>query len=193
MAKTAIRTRPSIEENVSEASVATSIQLQGKVLSYNNLEDTDAALECVKEFAEPSCVIVKHANPCGVAVADSIFAAYERAYKTDPTSAFGGIIAFNRELDADTAKAILSRQFVEVIIAPSVTEEALALTATKQNVRVLTCGQWQAREKAMDFKRVNGGLLVQDRDLGMVEAADLRVVSARQPTEQELTDALFCL
>ncbi|STQ46776.1 Bifunctional purine biosynthesis protein PurH [Ewingella americana] len=142
-----------IEENVTEASVATSQQLQGKALSYNNIADTDAALECVKEFAEPACVIVKHANPCGVAIGDSILAAYERAYKTDPTSAFGGIIAFNRELDADTAKAIISRQFVEVIIAPSVSEEALALTAAKQNVRVLTCGQWQARENALDFKR----------------------------------------
>jgi phosphoribosylaminoimidazolecarboxamide formyltransferase/IMP cyclohydrolase len=181
-----------IEENVSEASVATSTQLQGKALSYNNIADTDAALECVKEFAEPACVIVKHANPCGVAIGDNILAAYERAYQTDPTSAFGGIIAFNRELDAETAKAIISRQFVEVIIAPSVSPEALALTAAKQNVRVLTCGQWQGRQKALDFKRVNGGLLVQDRDLGMVDAGDLRVVSQRQPTEQELTDALFC-
>ena len=181
-----------IEENVSEASVATSTQLQGKALSYNNIADTDAALECVKEFAEPACVIVKHANPCGVAIGDSILAAYERAYQTDPTSAFGGIIAFNRELDAETAKAIISRQFVEVIIAPSVSAEALALTAAKQNVRVLTCGQWDSRQKALDFKRVNGGLLVQDRDLGMVDAADLRVVSERQPTEQELIDVLFC-
>ena len=123
-----------IEENVSEASVATSTQLQGKALSYNNIADTDAALECVKEFAEPACVIVKHANPCGVAIGDSILAAYERAYQTDPTSAFGGIIAFNRELDAETAKAIISRQFVEVIIAPSVSAEALTLTAAKQNL-----------------------------------------------------------
>lgn len=181
-----------IEEEVKEASVATATQLQGKALSYNNIADTDAALECVKEFAEPACVIVKHANPCGVAIGSSILDAYERAYKTDPTSAFGGIIAFNRELDAETAKAIISRQFVEVIIAPSISEEALALTAAKQNVRVLACGQWQGRVAALDFKRVNGGLLVQDRDLGMVEAHDLRVVSERKPTEQELRDALFC-
>ncbi|EKN4924913.1 bifunctional phosphoribosylaminoimidazolecarboxamide formyltransferase/IMP cyclohydrolase [Yersinia enterocolitica] len=181
-----------IEEDVKEASVATAQQLQGKALSYNNIADTDAALECVKEFSEPACVIVKHANPCGVAIADSLLAAYDKAYKTDPTSAFGGIIAFNRELDAETASAIISRQFVEVIIAPSVSTEALALLAAKQNVRVLTCGQWQERSAGLDFKRVNGGLLVQDRDLGMVTEADLRVVSKRQPTEQELRDALFC-
>lgn len=181
-----------IEEEIKEASVATATQVQGKALSYNNIADTDAALECVKEFSEPACVIVKHANPCGVAVSDSLLDAYDRAYKTDPTSAFGGIIAFNRELDAETAQAIISRQFVEVIIAPSATEEALKITAAKQNVRVLTCGQWQQRSPALDFKRVNGGLLVQDRDLGMVCASDLRVVSKRQPTEQELHDALFC-
>ena len=181
-----------IEENVTEASVATAQQVQGKALSYNNIADTDAALECVKEFAEPACVIVKHANPCGVAVGGSILDAYERAYKTDPTSAFGGIIAFNRELDEATAQAIISRQFVEVIIAPSASEAALKITAAKQNVRVLVCGQWQGRVAALDFKRVNGGLLVQDRDLGMVDASQLRVVTQRQPSEQELRDALFC-
>ena len=181
-----------IEEEINEASVATAEQLQGKTLSYNNIADTDAALECVKEFSEPACVIVKHANPCGVAIGSSLLDAYDRAYKTDPTSAFGGIIAFNRELDAATAQAIISRQFVEVIIAPSISAEALALTASKQNVRVLQCGEWASRTAALDFKRVNGGLLVQDRDLGMVAARDLRVVSQRQPTEQELRDALFC-
>lgn len=181
-----------IEEEIKEASVATAAQVQGKALSYNNIADTDAALECVKEFDEPACVIVKHANPCGVAVSGSVLEAYNLAYKTDPTSAFGGIIAFNRELDAETAQAIISRQFVEVIIAPSASEEALKITATKQNVRVLVCGQWQKRTAGLDFKRVNGGLLVQDRDLGMVTAGDLRVVTKRQPTEQELHDALFC-
>ncbi|NEG64492.1 bifunctional phosphoribosylaminoimidazolecarboxamide formyltransferase/IMP cyclohydrolase [Pantoea agglomerans] len=181
-----------IEENIIEASVATARQVQGKALSYNNIADTDAALECVKEFSEPACVIVKHANPCGVATGDSLLAAYDRAYQTDPTSAFGGIIAFNRELDEATAQAIISRQFVEVIIAPAVSEAALKITAAKQNVRVLICGQWQNRTAALDFKRVNGGLLVQDRDLGMVDASQLRVVSKRQPTEQELRDALFC-
>jgi phosphoribosylaminoimidazolecarboxamide formyltransferase/IMP cyclohydrolase len=181
-----------IEENITEASVATARQVQGKALSYNNIADTDAALECVKEFSEPACVIVKHANPCGVATGDSLLAAYDRAYQTDPTSAFGGIIAFNRELDEATAQAIISRQFVEVIIAPAVSEAALKITAAKQNVRVLICGQWQNRTAALDFKRVKGGLLVQDRDLGMVDASQLRVVSKRQPTEQELRDALFC-
>ncbi|WP_075183588.1 bifunctional phosphoribosylaminoimidazolecarboxamide formyltransferase/IMP cyclohydrolase [Pantoea sp. 1.19] len=181
-----------IEEHLTEASVATAQQLQGKALSYNNIADTDAALECVKAFREPACVIVKHANPCGVAVGDNILTAYERAYKTDPTSAFGGIIAFNRELDEATAQAIISRQFVEVIIAPAATEAALKVTAAKQNVRVLICGEWQQRVPGLDVKRVNGGLLVQDRDLGMVEAGQLRVVTERQPTEQELRDALFC-
>ncbi|WP_192459365.1 bifunctional phosphoribosylaminoimidazolecarboxamide formyltransferase/IMP cyclohydrolase [Musicola keenii] len=181
-----------IEEALAEASVATANQHQGKALSYNNIADTDAALECVKEFAEPACVIVKHANPCGVAIGSSILDAYERAYKTDPTSAFGGIIAFNRELDEDTANAIISRQFVEVIIAPSASEAALKATSAKQNVRVLTCGQWQQRVSGLDFKRVNGGLLVQERDLGMVDTAQLQVVTERQPTAAELRDALFC-
>ncbi|NDL65926.1 bifunctional phosphoribosylaminoimidazolecarboxamide formyltransferase/IMP cyclohydrolase [Acerihabitans arboris] len=181
-----------IEEQIQEASVATARQLQGKALSYNNIADTDAALECVKEFAEPACVIVKHANPCGVATGASLLEAYERAYKTDPTSAFGGIIAFNRPLDAATAKAIISRQFVEVIIAPSVDDDALTALAAKQNVRVLTSGTWSSRVPSLDFKRVNGGLLVQERDLGMVGEADLRIVTERQPTADELRDALFC-
>ncbi len=181
-----------IEEKITEASVATATQLQGKALSYNNIADTDAALECVKTFAEPACVIVKHANPCGVAIGTDIRTAYDRAFKTDPTSAFGGIIAFNRELDADTAKVIIERQFVEVIIAPSINKEALPILATKQNVRVLSCGEWNSSVAGLDFKRVNGGLLVQDRDLGMVTEAELQVVSKRQPTEQEMQDALFC-
>ncbi|MET4877509.1 bifunctional phosphoribosylaminoimidazolecarboxamide formyltransferase/IMP cyclohydrolase [Morganella morganii] len=181
-----------IEENIQEASISTAVQLQGKALSYNNIADTDAALECVKQFDKPACVIVKHANPCGVAVADTLLTAYDNAFKTDPTSAFGGIIAFNRELDAKTAAEIIERQFVEVIIAPSVAEDALPVLAAKQNVRVLTCGQWQYPVAALDFKRVSGGLLVQDRDLGMVGDNDLKVVSKRQPTEQELKDALFC-
>ncbi|OUL57093.1 bifunctional phosphoribosylaminoimidazolecarboxamide formyltransferase/IMP cyclohydrolase [Pseudoalteromonas ulvae] len=180
-----------VENDVSEASVATAKQLQGKALSYNNIADTDAALECVKEFAEPACVIVKHANPCGVSVGGNILEAYERAFKTDPTSAFGGIIAFNQELDADTAEAIVSRQFVEVIIAPSVSEDAAQIVAAKQNVRLLECGQWSGKTTGHDIKRVNGGILVQDRDLGMVTQGDLTVVSKRQPTEQELNDLMF--
>lgn len=181
-----------VEQQLHEASVATAQQLQGKALSYNNIADTDAALECVKEFTQPACVIVKHANPCGVALGDSILDAYERAYLTDPTSAFGGIIAFNQELDVKTAEAILSRQFVEVIIAPNISSQALSLLSEKQNIRVLACGQWGARVPALDFKRVNGGLLVQDRDLGMVGESDLKVVTKRQPTAKELSDALFC-
>ncbi|MBQ4851981.1 bifunctional phosphoribosylaminoimidazolecarboxamide formyltransferase/IMP cyclohydrolase [Pseudoalteromonas sp. MMG012] len=181
-----------VENDLQEASVATATQLQGKALSFNNIADTDAALECVKEFDAPACVIVKHANPCGVAVDESILAAYDRAFKTDPTSAFGGIIAFNRELDATTAEAIVARQFVEVIIAPSISEEAAKIVAAKKNVRLLECGQWDAKTTQSDIKRVNGGILVQDRDQGMVTLDDLTVVSKRQPTEQELKDLLFC-
>ncbi|MBT0586234.1 bifunctional phosphoribosylaminoimidazolecarboxamide formyltransferase/IMP cyclohydrolase [Alteromonas oceanisediminis] len=181
-----------VENTIQEASVATAKQLQGKALSFNNIADTDAALECVKEFEQPACVIVKHANPCGVALGEDIVSAYDRAYKTDPTSAFGGIIAFNRTLDEKTADAIVSRQFVEVIIAPSVTDEALAVCAKKQNVRVLACGDWQGQlTEGYDFKRVNGGMLVQERDFGMVEAEDLTVVTKVKPTEQQLRDLLF--
>ena len=175
-----------------EASVATATQLQGKALSYNNIADTDAALECVKEFEQPACVIVKHANPCGVAIGEDLLSAYQRAYQTDPTSAFGGIIAFNRELDGDTAQAIVERQFVEVIIAPQISEAAKAAVAAKKNVRLLECDQWQTRTTGWDSKRVNGGLLVQARDQGMVGLDDLRIVTERQPTDKELSDALFC-
>ncbi|MBY6018607.1 bifunctional phosphoribosylaminoimidazolecarboxamide formyltransferase/IMP cyclohydrolase [Halomonas denitrificans] len=181
-----------VEKNVQEASVATAVQLQGKALSYNNIADTDAALECVKEFDVPACVIVKHANPCGVALGDNILDAYDRAFKTDPTSAFGGIIAFNRELDGDTAKAIVDRQFVEVIIAPSISEDAKAIVADKKNVRLLACGQWESKTTEFDTKRVNGGLLVQDRDQGMVGLDDIKVVSKRQPTAEQLQDLMFC-
>jgi len=180
------------EANPEEASVSTAKQLQGKALSYNNIADTDAALECVKEFDEPACVIVKHANPCGVAIGADILAAYEGAYKTDPTSAFGGIIAFNRELDAETAEAIVSRQFVEVIIAPSVSPAAEKVIAAKPNLRLLSCGQWDTKTTGFDFKRVNGGLLVQDTDQGRVTSDDLTVVTKRQPTEDEMRDLQFC-
>ncbi|QQD19412.1 bifunctional phosphoribosylaminoimidazolecarboxamide formyltransferase/IMP cyclohydrolase [Spongiibacter nanhainus] len=181
-----------VEAKASEASIATARQLQGKELSYNNIADTDAALECVKSFSDPACVIVKHANPCGVAVSnDGILAAYDQAFATDPESAFGGIIAFNRELDGATAKAICERQFVEVIIAPTVSDDAVAAVAEKKNVRLLACGQWQSSQPAFDYKRVNGGLLVQDRDLGMVGADDLKIVTQRQPTAEEIADLLF--
>lgn len=182
-----------VEENATEASVSTARQLQGKELSFNNVADTDAALECVKPFKEPACVIVKHANPCGVAIGGNILEAYNRAFQTDPTSAFGGIIAFNRELDAETAKAIVDRQFVEVIIAPTVSAQASEIVAAKPNVRLLECGEFAAQPgAAFDYKRVNGGLLVQDTDLGMVDASELQIVSKRQPSEQEIRDLLFC-
>ena len=180
-----------VEKEVREACIATARQLQGKELSYNNIGDTDAALECVKQFSEgPACVIVKHANPCGVALGENLLDAYNRAYSTDPESAFGGIIAVNCELDAATAQAIVDRQFVEVIIAPQVSAEASAIVAAKKNVRLLECGHWTAETAArLDFKRVNGGLLVQQADLALYE--DLRVVSKRQPTAAELEDLLF--
>ncbi len=181
-----------VERDVKEASVSTAKQLQGKALSYNNIADTDAALECVKSFDEPACVIVKHANPCGVALGKDILEAYNRAYQTDPTSAFGGIIAFNRELDGVTAQTIAERQFVEVIIAPSVSEAAKQALAKKKNVRLLECGEWTTAQQRLDVKRVNGGLLVQEADLDMVGIEDLEVVSKRKPTEQELRDLLFC-
>lgn len=179
------------ERAPSEASISTANQIQGKALSFNNIADTDAALELVKTFNETACVIVKHANPCGVAVGQTPFEAYDRAYKTDPTSAFGGIIAFNKELDTETAQAIIDRQFVEVIIAPSVSEEAKAVVEAKKNVRLLACGELGSQESAYDYKRVTGGLLVQDRDLGMVDTDDLKVVSDRSPTEQEMQDLMF--
>ena len=180
-----------VEANPAEAGIATARQIQGKELSYNNVADTDAALECVKNFHEPACVIVKHANPCGVAIAGSLSEAYDLAFATDTESAFGGIIAFNRELDTKTAASIVERQFVEVIIAPSVSEEAAALVADKKNVRLLSCGEWSAPGPALDYKRVNGGLLIQDRDLGMITRDDLTVVSKCQPTEQQLQDLMF--
>ena len=180
----------------SEASIATAIQLQGKELSYNNVADTDAALECVKGFTKPACVIVKHANPCGVAVVPEdeggIRKAYDLAWATDSESAFGGIIAFNRELDGATAAAIVERQFVEVIIAPRISAEARAAVAAKANVRLLECGELSsARQADWDFKRVNGGLLVQSRDIGMITADDLKIVTKRAPTEQEIHDLVF--
>lgn len=184
-----------VESGAKEASVATAKQLQGKELSYNNIADTDAALECVKSFAKPACVIVKHANPCGVAVStEGILNAYNLAYQTDPESAFGGIIAFNRELDVATAQAIIERQFVEVIIAPSIADGVLEITSTKKNVRVLVCGELpniNERASQLDYKRVNGGLLVQDQDLGMIDKADLKVVTKIAPTDAELDDLIF--
>lgn len=182
-----------VETSPKDACIATSTQIQGKELSYNNIGDTDAALECVKQFDEaPACVIVKHANPCGVALGSNQLEAYDRAFQTDPTSAFGGIIAFNQTLSAETAKAIVDRQFVEVIIAPDVDDEAKEILAKKKNVRVLSCGQWaDIPTQTWDYKRVNGGLLVQERDLGMVTEGDLKVVTKKIPTPEQMLDLIF--
>jgi len=173
------------------ASVGSASQLQGKELSFNNLADADTALECVRQFEAPACVIVKHANPCGVAVAATIRAAYDNAYRTDPTSAFGGIIAFNRALDAETASAIVERQFVEVIIVPSVEPEAREICSKKENVRLLVTGPFTPSNSRVEMRSVNGGLLVQTRDLDMVAPADFKVVTRRAPTAQELLDLAF--
>lgn len=181
------------EKASEDGTVAAAVQLQGKELSFNNIADTDAALECVKAFdGQPACVIVKHANPCGVAVSDNILAAYDLAYATDPTSAFGGIIAFNRELDEVAAREILKRQFVEVIIAPSISAAAQAALTEKPNIRVLSSGLWTKNvQPELNFKRVSGGLLVQDNDDGEITASDIKIVSQRAPTAQELRDCLF--
>lgn len=172
--------------------LATAKQLQGKALSYNNIADSDAALECVRQFKEPACVIVKHANPCGVAIADDILSAYERAFTTDPTSAFGGIIAFNRPLDLATAKAITDKQFVEVIVAPSIEKDVLAVTAEKKNVRVLETGEWSGGPiPGLNYKKVSGGLLVQSTDTGLVSESDLKVVTKKSPNAKQIADLLF--
>jgi len=182
-----------LEAHPPAGTVATSRVLAGKELSYNNIADADAALECVKAFHKtPACVIVKHANPCGVALGTSAAEAYEHAYATDPLSAFGGIIAFNQPLDAATAGAILERQFVEVVIAPEVDNAALALFSKKPNVRVLAFGTFVDQpETVLDFKRIAGGLLVQEADRDTLMMTDLKVVSKRVPDAGELHDLLF--
>jgi phosphoribosylaminoimidazolecarboxamide formyltransferase/IMP cyclohydrolase len=181
-----------VDQQAPAGSLAAAKQLQGKALSYNNIADSDAALECVKQFGNPACVIVKHANPCGVAVADNILDAYEKAFKTDPTSAFGGIIAFNRALDAKTAQAIVEKQFVEVIVAPAIEADAAIIVATKKNVRVLETGRWpNAANAGYEFKKVTGGLLVQNTDLGVITADDLKVVTDLAPTAEQIQDMLF--
>lgn len=178
-----------IDHQAPAGSIAAAAQLQGKQLSYNNIADTDAALECVKQFDEPACVIVKHANPCGVAVAHSAHAAYEQAYRTDPESAFGGIIAFNVALTQSAAQQILDNQFVEVIVAPEIEPAAEAALSAKQNVRVLVYGGATEGGRPLDFKRVNGGLLVQDWDGELY--ADLNTVTRRQPDTGQMDDLLF--
>jgi phosphoribosylaminoimidazolecarboxamide formyltransferase / IMP cyclohydrolase len=178
-------------------SLVTATQLQGKELSYNNIADADAAWECVKSFDGPACVIVKHANPCGVAVGANPAEAYAKAFKTDPTSAFGGIIAFNRELDGEGA-ALVARQFVEVLIAPSFSAEALKVFSAKANARVLKIAlppggttPWQQGRNAQDLKRVGSGLLIQSADNHALARGDLKVVTTVQPTPRQLDDLLF--
>jgi len=173
------------------ASVGSASQLQGKELSFNNLADADTAFECVRQFDAPACVIVKHANPCGVAVAANLREAYDRAFRTDPTSAFGGIIAFNQTLDGDTARTIVERQFVEVIIAPEVEPEAREVCAKKENVRLLVTGGLAPSNTRFEIRSLNGGLLLQSRDAGMVTREQLEVVTKRAPSAAELDDLLF--
>ncbi len=181
-----------VDQQAPAGSLASAKQLQGKALSYNNIADSDAALECVRQFEEPACVIVKHANPCGVAVAGGILEAYDKAFKTDPTSAFGGIIAFNRPLDAKTAGTIIDRQFVEVIVATAVDAEAADIISAKKNVRVLETGPFPAENTAaFEFKKVGGGLLVQNSDMGVITANDLKVVTEIAPTPEQIQDMLF--
>ena len=182
-----------VERDAPPGTIAAARVLAGKELSCNNIADADAALECVKAFQKtPACVIVKHANPCGVALGADLQQAYDRAFATDPLSAFGGIIAFNGRLDGATAKAIVTRQFVEVVVAPSFDDDAIAALAEKPNVRVLATGAWQeSPPHALDFKRIAGGLLVQDADRDTLLLTDLKVVTRRTPDAAELHDLLF--
>ena len=183
-----------VDDLTPPGTLATMQQIQGKELSYNNIADTDAALDCVRSYREPACCIVKHANPCGVAEAATIETAYELAYQTDPTSAFGGIIAFNRPLSAAVAKLIVERQFVEVIVAPAVDADARVVLEPKANIRVLEVGAFpSAPHRQLEYKRVMGGLLVQDRDVAaqLLTLDQLRTVSKRAPSAQEIEDLLF--
>ncbi len=177
----------------SPQSIAAAVQLQGKELSFNNIADSDAALECVAQFSEPACVIVKHANPCGVSVAGNISDAYEKAYQTDPVSAFGGIIAMNRELDAVTAKGLVDRQFVEVLLAPSYHADALKILSEKPNIRVMQIGESNltAYEPRKIYQCVNGGMLVQDNDSKIVTAEEIKIATKVAPTEAQIQDLLF--
>src|SRR5215208_2338599 len=169
---------------------ATFRQLQGKELSYNNIADADAAWECVRQFDRPACVIVKHLNPCGAAMADNIHVAYERAYQTDHTSAFGGIIAFNRQVDRATVEAIVGRQFVEVLLAPAIERGALDATRAKANMRVLEIPRGDGHN-AYHFKCIGSGLLIQTADNRVITRLELKVVTERRPTEQEVNDLLL--
>ena len=177
--------------NLEHKNIANAEIIQGKELSYNNIVDADAAWECVREFSEPACVIVKHANPCGVAESDSIFNAYDLAFKTDPTSAFGGIIALNKALDAKTANEIDNRQFVEVVIAPDYEKAALEIFAQKKNIRVLKVDLVQDDPYPGVIKKVSGGILIQSDDTFMIPQEDLKCVTKRQPSDNEINDLMF--
>jgi len=181
------------EKNPIIGTIGYTRQIQGKALSYNNIADADAALECIKEFDEaPACVIVKHANPCGVALESNLELAYLKAFSTDPTSAFGGVIAFNDKVTKQLAEIITEKQFVEVIIAPEYEEDAIEVFKIKKNLRILNCGQWEGKQQPWQmFKRVNGGLLVQDADILQLDDSQLEVVSKKQPTEQQMADLKF--
>ena len=179
------------EKYPSPGTVAALQQHQGKALSYNNVADTDAAIQCADVFDEPACVIVKHANPCGVAIADSIEKAYASAFATDPTSAFGGIIAFNRSLDRTTMAAIAANQFAEVVVAPTIEPGVLDEAQKRKNLRVLTTGRHEIAGRGIEFKRVGGGILVQDPDESCLDAAGLSIVTTRAPTEVEQRDLEF--
>ena len=178
-------------DSVPSGTIAAAEQVQGKALSYNNIADADAALECVKAFAEPACVIVKHANPCGVAVGADLREAYERAFATDPTSAFGGVIAFNRELDGSALAALLERQFAEVVVAPAVAASAVVAARSKRNLRLLNCGSFSGVGRGVELKTVGGGLLAQTADEQEVDEGALNVVTERQPTADEARDLRF--
>jgi phosphoribosylaminoimidazolecarboxamide formyltransferase / IMP cyclohydrolase len=180
-----------ISDTASTTGVSSAVQLQGKKLSYNNIADTDSAFECVKSFKEPACVIVKHANPCGIATDQNLTTAYKKAFASDSTSAFGGIIAFNRELDASTAKKIIENQFVEVIIAPQISEEALNITKEKENIRILEAGHLGNPSKGYKYLSVADGMLVQETDNAIITEKDLVITSKRIPTKQEIQDCLF--
>ena len=180
------------EPGSSGATIANARVLQGKDPSFNNIADADAAIQCVRQFEEPSCVIVKHANPCGAATGATLLSAYEKAYRTDPISAYGGIIAVNQELDEATAKTILERQFVEVLVAPSASAGAQKILQTKPNIRVFEIGALAQMHAAnLEYRSVTGGLLAQTRDTGAVTAKDLEVVTQREPTDAELIDLIF--
>ena len=181
-----------VSKNISnEIGISNATQLQGKELSYNNIADTDAAYECVKAFTEPACVIVKHANPCGIALGKDILEAYEKAFASDETSAFGGIIAFNESLDLSTANKILENQFVEVIIAPGISKDAQNAFSVKENIRLLETKILGSQNYEPKLLSVNGGLLIQDNDIGIISKEDIKIVSDREPSEEEIENCLF--